>query len=146
VIYSALSTDGETFEYEGEVLRRVNVTDPEVVKFGNTWFMYLAAIAEEGIAVATSTDGKTFADTGVVIDMLGIPGAMVVDDEVWMYGCDKGISVATSRDGKTFSSAKTALQVTACDPDPARLSDGTFILILKGFSTVLSEGSAPRKK
>ena len=139
VIASAISTDGVTFVYEGESLQRKYVTDPEVVKFGDTWFMYLAGGMGNGIPVATSTDGKTFTDTGVVIDMLGIPGSLVVGDQVSLYGCGTGgITRAVSTDGTTFSEEEVVLQVPACDPDPAMLSDGTLVLLMKGFSTTLN--------
>ncbi len=139
VILSAISTDGETFDFEGESFRRVNVTDPEVVKFGDMWFMYLAAMAEDGIAIATSVDGQSFEDTGIVINMEGIPGSLVVDDEVQIFGCSRtGITRASSTDGTTFSEEEIALQVPACDPDPAILADGSIALLFKGFSTTLT--------
>ncbi|NQV90654.1 exo-alpha-sialidase [Candidatus Uhrbacteria bacterium] len=138
--YSALSTDGIHFTVEdASLLSDTLMTDPEVVLFEGSWIMYFARHEgdDRGIWVATSDDGIHFADERKVDIFQGIPGAMVHNDEVYLYGCDQGgIPFATSTNAFDFLSqnnSKPVLTVNGllCDPSPAILPNGEFGLVLK---------------
>lgn len=155
VFYSAISDDGINFEIEGESLSSdLIMTDPDVVLLGDTWFMYFAMHDGDAGAVwvATSKDGIVFENPQLIPDFGGIPGAMVVDDHVQLYGCMVGIVMTTSSDGIHFEElpeGKVSDEIGPngkpliegrelfksdkffCDPSPAVLSDGSTALVLK---------------
>lgn len=133
-MYSAISEDGETFTLEQKSFSSdTMVTDPEVIFFDGQWIMYMVSQEESAIIAATSSDGLNFEYLGST-EVLGIPGATVVGDEVYLYGCDTGITLAKSSDGITFSEPELILQQPVCDPSAILLSDGSFALVVRGFS------------
>ncbi len=162
IFYSAISGDGINFTIEGPALSSDTLmTDPEVVQLNSEWFMYFAMHEEEdlGVWVATSTDGITFENPQKISQMAGIPGAMVIDGEVHLYGCDAGIVKTSSTDGVHFAErpepvekgligkdGKKIMDYGAifqsnkffCDPSPAILPDGSVGLMIK--SIVDNEG------
>lgn len=138
--YSALSADGENFIFEGEVFSATAATDPEVVFFNNQWLMYYAG--EGGIRLATSSNGQRF-DEENSLRLPGIPGAIVVDNQVFVYTCQRGVSYAISSDGKNFSEIKSTngfalpdQELTFCDGSPVVLSDGGFGMMMKASPAV----------
>jgi len=155
VFYSAISDDGINFEIEGESLvSETLMTDPEVILFEGEWFMYFAMHEGDnmGIWVATSDDGIIFEDPVKIDGISGIPGAMVVDGLVQLYGCDGGIVMTTSENGIDFEelpeftvsdqigpNGKPFLEGPSifesdmffCGPSPALLSDGKIGLVMK---------------
>ncbi len=143
--YSAVSEDGVTFEFEGEVYSsdEALITDPEVIWYGERWLLYNPVFesvesmkaGENKIQISESSDGTNFEliDT---IDFHGIPGVMHENGTVSMFGCSQnGITRIQSEDGIEFDTdnVDVILETGGCDPDPAKLSDGTYGLILKGF-------------
>ncbi len=128
-MYAAISDDGRTFTVEQAVFTSTTLmTDPEVILFDNTWFMYFVMGT---IAVATSSDGLNF----IYIDdteLQGIPGAVVVDDGSYLYGCSGGVTRATSSDGLTFETEEVVVTEDLCDPAPVLLDDRSFAMLVKG--------------
>jgi hypothetical protein len=107
VVYSATSVDGIHFVQDAGVrFSALRLTDPEVVKSNGVWLLYYSVGTQSG--VATSLDGYTFADQGVINEQTGgVPGAFVLENgHVLLYGCTRdGIIVTESKDGlKPFSS------------------------------------------
>lgn len=132
VIFSAVSEDGKQFTVQRK--RRYfapHITDPEVVRLGDLWIMYTSA--GQTTHIATSTDGKTFTDTGVTWSGGGIPGAYVHKGKVDIFGCaGNDIMTARSTDGIHFSNTKVALaQAGACDPSPVKVGADAYLFIYK---------------
>lgn len=130
---SATSTDGLNFTVEsGLRFSAQNLTDPEVVTNGTTWFMYYSLGLQSG--VATSTDGLIFTKQGTLPTSLGgVPGAIVLPSgSVRAYGCTQtGIQTATSPDGIDFGSSTMALSGTQiCDPSVQPLGD-KYVMVYK---------------
>ncbi|MFA4845437.1 MAG: hypothetical protein WC654_02675 [Patescibacteria group bacterium] len=139
-IYSAVSSDGETFAFEGKVYRRSGITDPEVVLYNDTWYLFAAAQVEGGVDVAVSQDGTSFDDRGTV-KLNGIPGSVVDGNQLKVFGCGRsGITSSTMQgyDGTEFGSSRLLFEAPVCDPDPAILSDGTYAMVMKGFAASLN--------
>lgn len=145
--YSAVSEDGLTFEFEGEVYSSdaALITDPELIWYGERWLLYnpVFETAEDMMAgqnkiqVSESSDGTNF-ELITTIDFQGIPGVMHENGIVSMFGCSRnGITRVQSEDGIEFDleNPDIILKSGGCDPDPAKLSDGTYGLILKGFKS-----------
>jgi hypothetical protein len=132
-IYAASSEDGKTFTVEQVVFKNATlITDPEVIFFNEIWIMYMPMHDADGnIIIATSTDGLDF-EYVENTDKAGVPrGAVVVENEVYLYGCDDGITLATSSDGFTFGAETVVIEGEYCDAGPARLSDGSFLMMTK---------------
>lgn len=132
-MYVASSSDGKTFTQEQAAFTyNEYMTDPEVVYFDSTWYMYFVTPGSGDIAVASSDDGLTFdylRDTGIH----GVPGTLVVDTELQLYGCAvgtaSGITRSTSSDGLSFSDAEVILTGPGqCAPDLVGLDDGTYFM------------------
>ena len=146
VIYSATSEDGANFTLDdGERLARTQITDPEVIKLGNTWIMYLSLGSTS--LIATATDGLNFTLADETWSGGGIPGAYVDTDQVvHIYGCSGGVNTATSTDGLTFGASTTGvIPVTAgyttCDPSPVLFNDGTILMVYKKQADSTGEDS-----
>lgn len=132
VIYSAVSKGGRNFTVQSK--RRFadeNITDPEIVRFGDLWLLYMSQ--GQSTRIASSTDGKTFTDAGVTWSGGGIPGAVAHDSVVDLYGCaGSDIMTARSSDGIHFGDSSVAMSgASACDPAPVKINDSTFLLIYK---------------
>ena len=80
---------------------------PSVVRRGDAVLLYYET--QDGVARATSTDGgATFERDGIVLAGAAGPGAVVVDDRVFLYFTRPGeatIEVATATDGVHFTVA-----------------------------------------
>ncbi len=133
-VYSATSVDGVTFTADaGTRLGIENLTDPEVIPFGSEWLMYYSVGTSSGVAV--SDDGLLFSDKGVIsLATGGVPGALVVDNGVYVYGCKQGITSAFSSDGITFNDLTKSILPPGmggfCDPSLAEF-ENEFILVYK---------------
>lgn len=142
-IYSAISEDGINFVLEEGVRlsMKENMTDPEVVYYKDTWFMYYAGGDVDGISVASSSDGLTFVDHGSVNDseFMGIPGAFVEKNRIYLYDCKV---VAESTDGIHFEKVSD-FATRGCDPSPSIYKDG-YIMIYKDFSQSNSSPKSPQ--
>ena len=131
-VYSATSVNGIDFTVEdGARVSRLNLTDPEVVRFDGTWYMYYSLGQTSG--VATSEDGLEFEDRGELsVDAGGVPGAIALADGIRIYGCSRtGIQSAFSEGGITFDSPDVALSLGGvCDPSPEPYGDG-YLFVYK---------------
>lgn len=134
-VYSALSTDGVTFAAdEGIRLSAVNLTDPEVIQMGSTWFMYYSVGTNSG--VASGTDGLTFTDHGEIANQVGgVPGALALEDGVRVYGCSRqGVMSSFAADGIAFPAGSTgvlpSVQQPTCDPSVMPYEDG-YVFVYK---------------
>lgn len=144
--YSAISEDGLTFEFEGEVYSSTAalITDPEVLWLEDHWLLYNPVFetaesmqtGENKIQISESTDGTDF-EYLTAINFQGIPGVMLEEDgTVSLFGCSKeGITRVISTNGIDFDleNEEVVLKIGGCDPDPVQLSNGTYAMVLKGF-------------
>jgi hypothetical protein len=137
-IKSALSRDGVTFEEEAGVRYEASeiITDPDVVKIGGKWFMYLSE-GPRNVAVS-SADGmaftleKTIRNNGSVSNTVPI-GA----DKFRQFYCDRGIKSAVSNDGLIWQDdAGTRIPASPdkiqCDPAPIQLAAGWLMVFKEG--------------
>lgn len=144
VFYSAVSSDGVNFDFEGQVFSASGATDPDVVYFNDKWLMYYAG--REGARVATSADGLTFSDIGS-LNTPGVPNAMVVGTRVYVYNCYQGVSYATSTNGTSFGSFTRVAGFADpngknyyCDSAPTPLADGGYVMMIKAMPLAGSPG------
>jgi|GEM_PF-5140328 hypothetical protein len=136
VFYSAISDDGVTFEMESghRLMSDAPITDPNVIWTNeNEWLMYFAS--EEGIGLATSTDGLNFEmQTHLGVD--GIPGAMVLDDgSIRLYACGKS---GTSQNGIDFE-MDAIPKAFGCGPSLIKYKEG-YVMVYKAL---IDEAKAP---
>lgn len=144
--YSAVSSDGVTFEFEGKVYSSdaALITDPEVIWYQDHWLLYNPVVEDaesmrsgEGkIQISESRNGTDFQYLKT-IDFSGIPGVLVEDGTVSMFGCNLGgITRVTSTNGTDFDleNEVVVLKAGGCDPDPVQLLDGSYAMMLKKFS------------
>ncbi len=137
--YAADSTDGETFTVVGEVFSGDRLTDPEVINYNGTFYLFYASQAPEnlGIHVAIGDEeGLTFEETEISGDPLGIPGIIEIDGELRLFGCapSEGIGYYVGDDSFDFGelvSLGSAFKGGFCDPDPVELEDGSYLLVVK---------------
>jgi len=154
-IYSATSSDGINFEMEDgiRISLTTNMTDPSVIHYNNEWFMYYGGGEVNGTSVAISDDGLNFVDYGSVQDnerpgvdgtFMGIPGAMVEDNLIYLYNCEY---LASSTDGIHFDilnevrNDEVIPAMSGCDPSPAKYLDG-YIMVSKDFYYLRQEEEA----
>ena len=129
-VKSAISSDGRNFTVEeGVRLEGIQYTDPDVIRIGNDWFMY---ISTGPIAwAAQSSDGLNFKLIGKVNETGAVSGSYVFPDGTLRhYFCGRGgIMSATSTDGKSPWKEEYGARL-ALNPnwkvvcDPSILSDG----------------------
>lgn len=134
--HSAISENGIDFTYEGLVYTTdALATDPDVVEFNDEWYLYFMSQAAVSMMVARSDDPVEFS-TAEKVNNNGIPGLVVVGEEMWLFSCGaEGITRLTSEDGITFqevdSSVLTVSNGVHCDPSPIQLEDGTYAMVFK---------------
>lgn len=134
-VLSAVSTDGLNFiEEPGVRFEYTNITDPDVVKIGNTWYMYTSQGPR--LIAASSTDGLTFTYEKIVREQGSVSSTIVMDDNSYrQFFCRDGIRSAISTDGLNWQENE-GLRLTAddgefiCDPSPVQLDNG-WIMIYK---------------
>lgn len=132
---SSTSTDGINFTKEsGDRLEYAQITDPDVIKIGSTWFMY-AAQGQKQI-YATSSDGLSFSYKGVTRQQGSVSKTVSTSgDKYRQFYCDKGISSSITSDGISWTDEGANLAAPAgkiiCDPSPVQLDDGSWLMIYK---------------
>ena len=129
-VRSAISSDGKTFAVEDGVrLEGIQYTDPDVIRIGNEWLMYVST----GMTAwaAQSSDGLAFKLIGKVNETGAVSGSFVFPNgTIRHYFCGRGgILSATSADGKSVWKQESGVRIgqtqnvkTVCDPSV--LSDG----------------------
>lgn len=130
-IYSAISTDGVNFtQEEGSRFTHANIFDPDVVKVGDAWRLYIGS--EQTTLTATSTDGLNFTYEGIACSEGSIPNVVYENNLYYLF--TGGINIATSSDGKTFTKTSNRFASKsgpANDPGVAKISEGKYILVYK---------------
>lgn len=128
-IKSAISSDGFNFVLEDGVRYATTetLTDPDVVKIGSQWFMYLSK-GTENIAFS-SNDGLTFKlEKTIRTDGAISKTVNIGDGKFRQFFCKSGISSATTTDGLTFSN-DSGIRLAAgsgeiiCDPSPVKVGN-----------------------
>ena len=129
-IYSAISNDGINFtQEEGARFTYNNIFDPDVIKVGDTWRLYVGS--ERTVLSATSTDGLTFTYEGIAFTDGSIPNVVYENNLYYLF--TDGISIATSVDGKTFSATSNSFDIgkLTADPGVAKITNGKYIMVYK---------------
>ncbi|EKD56774.1 MAG: hypothetical protein ACD_58C00094G0003 [uncultured bacterium] len=140
-IYSAISSDGINFtQEEGARFAYPNIFDPDVIKVGDTWRLYVGS--EEKVLSATSIDGLTFTYEGIAYSNGSIPNVVYENNLYYLF--TGGINISTSSDGKTFTKTSNRFDPgkPANDPGVAKISDGKYILVYK-TSDIINKPSEP---
>jgi hypothetical protein len=129
-VKSALSSDGKNFTVEeGVRLEGIQYTDPDVIRIGNDWFMYVSTGPTAW--AAQSSDGLAFRLIGKVNETGAVSGSYVFPNGTLRhYFCGRsGIMSATSADGKSAWKEESGMRIgqspnvkIVCDP--SILSDG----------------------
>lgn len=137
-ILSAISTDnGNSFTMEpGVRFASEQMWDPNVVIMTDgTYRMYYNG--GDAIKSAVSPDGLTFAaDADVRWPRGGIPGALIENQTIWLYGCDKGLARRASNDGLSFGKTtqlviKAPPELFMCDPS-VTINNQEWWMVFKG--------------
>lgn len=137
-IYSAISTDGERYQFEPGVRFGVEgerVIDCAVGRIGKTWHLYAPVQNQTGRAYhAVSEDGLRFTRRPDI----QLPGsgnwlgcAVTTADGLRFYGTGPGGWSATSRDGATWK-LDPDTRMPGADPGVAPIRDGRYLLIATG--------------
>jgi len=133
-IYSAISKDGINFVQEkGIRFSKKGVTDPDVVKVGNVWRMYVGDVMKNKVISAVSSDGLNFTEEGIAYNSGAVPDVFFENNIYYLYTA--GIDIAISQDGTHFSRTPYKFhsqkgKITA-DPSIVKLDDGTYIMFYK---------------
>ncbi|MDG1949533.1 MAG: sialidase family protein [bacterium] len=128
--YIALSSDGSLFTYEGDIFSTTDFAiHPDLIEYEGEWHLFYAIDSEgEGIYMATSDVYTTFSDAQSV-GVGGIPGTVIVDGELVLYGCDlDGMPVATYQGGILFEET-AKLRIGGCAPSPVLMSNGEIAIV-----------------
>lgn len=136
-VYSALSSDGIHFTQEqGVRFEYAQITDPDVIKIGSTWFMYAAQGQTQ--LYATSTEGNgSFTYKGVIRTTGSVSKTVSTGNGQYrqFYCGQGGIASQTSSDGITWGSEVTSLGGSAgkiiCDPSPVQLTSNSWLMVYK---------------
>ncbi len=138
-VKSAISSDGKKFTPEDGVrLEGIQYTDPDVIRVGNQWYMYISTGA---IAwAAQSSDGLNFKLIGKVNESGAVSGSFLFPDGTLRhYFCGRdGIMSGISSDGigtwKEEAGIRIALNPnlkTICDPSILADGKGGYWMIYK---------------
>jgi hypothetical protein len=134
-IYSAVSEDGINFvEEEGVRLEREQgLFDPDVIKVGSTWNMYVGDMSGQNTIVSVSPDGLTFKESGTAFQGGAIPNVFFDGSTFFLY--TGGINIATSNDGLSFSKTKyrfeSEINPLTADPGVITLGDNEYLMFYK---------------
>ena len=130
MIKSALSEDGINFiEEKGIRYQSVGeqITDPDVIKIGNKWYMYLSKGPE--LIATVSDDGNTFNFLQSIRSTGSVSKTVPTDNgQFRQYFCRNGISSATSADGLNWIDdsdiriEQDSNQIV-CDPSPVKINN-----------------------
>ena len=150
-IYSAISSDGFTYQIEDGVRLQVEnkkVIDCAVAYFKGKYHLISPVNKEKGTAYyAISNDGLNFElQKNLKLGNNNWLGAMIViDDTLFFYGTGKGGWIAKTSNGKDW----TLLDDTryhGADPGVVQVSNSHFILLSTGALTSYPLQSNPKKK
>jgi hypothetical protein len=128
-IYSAISKDGKTFTKESGVrFQKEQIVDPDVIKVGSTWRMYVGQSGK--ILSATSTDGLSFTYEGIAAQG-GVPNAYYDGTRYLMFSA--GINIGTSTDGKTYTALANGQfkAFPGADPGVVKLGTNSYLMVYK---------------
>ena len=133
-IYSAISSDGINFTLEkGVRFEYEGIFDPDVIKVGETWYMYTGSSDGSQVLLATSKNGLDFSYEQVVYTGGAIPEAHFASGTFYLFTV--GIEIATSSDGKNFAKSgkrfQSEISPLTADPSVIELDNGSFILFYK---------------
>jgi hypothetical protein len=135
-IYSAVSSDGINFTQEDGVrFEEVSIFDPDVIKVGDTWRLYVGSPAGQTVISAISTDGLNFTKEGVAYEGSAVPNAIYESGKYYLYTA--GIQIATSTDGKMYTKNTNSFKSksgTTADPGVVKLSDKNYLMVYKTSS------------
>lgn len=143
-VVSLISSDGVTFREEvGTRFEDVQITDPDVVRIGSTWFMYVSQ-GPRNVA-ATSTDGVTFTVARTIRENGSVSNTVPIGGGRYrQYYCGRGgIQSALTTDGLTFEDEPGVRISSAsggglvCDPAPVKVGS-RWLLIYKTGSPGLT--------
>jgi len=129
-VKSAISSDGKNFTVEDSArLEGIQYTDPDVIRIGNEWFMYISTGPTAW--AAQSSDGLAFKLIGKVNETGAVSGSFVFPNGTLRhYFCGRGgILSATSADGKSAWKEESGTRIGQSQNvkivcDPSVLSDG----------------------
>ena len=135
-VYSAISSDGINFTAEtGVRFQDNNLTDPEVIRYGNQWFMYYSVGSATKLAVGS--DGLNFSAHMITGGNIGgVPGAVVFDGGVRLFACGKGLTTTTASDGINFTKEQAdifggKIRGLVCDPAVIKMANGGYSMVYK---------------
>jgi hypothetical protein len=135
-IYSAVSSDGVNFtQEEGVRFEDVSIFDPDVIKVGDTWRLYVGSPAGQTVISAISSDGLNFIKEGVAYEGSAVPNAIFENNTYYLYTA--GIQIATSTDGKTYAKSSSNFKSTTgttADPGVVKLGDKSYLMVYKTSS------------
>lgn len=135
-VRSAVSSDGIRYEEEeGIRFEYPQITDPDVVKIGNKWWMYLAQGPR--LIAASSADGLSFQLEKTIREQGSVSNTVPLGDNRWrqFYCAGGGIQSALSSDGLTWQD-ENGFRLQAeqsrmmCDPAPVQIGS-TWLLFYK---------------
>lgn len=135
-VLSAISSDGITFtKEEGTRFEYDRLTDPDVVKIGDTWFMYVSQGPKS--IVATSDDGLDFTYKKDIRDTGSVSNTLLVDNGKYrqFYCMNGGIKSALTTNGLDFSDESgdrlddsPSGYAMVCDPAPIKVDNGWLMI------------------
>ena len=137
MIKSAISQDGINFiEEKGIRYQSIGeqITDPDVIKINNKWYMYLAKGPE--LIATVSTNGNTFEYLQSIREDGSVSKTVpIANGRFRQFFCRGGISSATSADGLNWTDdpgirIAQANNETVCDPSPVKV-DNSWLMIYK---------------
>jgi len=133
-IYSAVSSDGVNFvQEEGVRFSKAGIYDPDVVKVGDTWKLYVGDVSGNRVISAVSIDGLNFTEEGVAYTGGAVPDVYYEDGVYYLYTA--GIDISTSKDGSSFSktlySFRSSHGMVTADPSVVKLENGEYIMFYK---------------
>ena len=135
-IDSAISTDGINFTQEpGDRFEYAQITDPDVIKIGATWFMYVAQ--GPTLLYATSTAGNgSFSYQGVTRQRGSVSKTVALGGGKYrQFYCLNGISSSVTSDGINWTDEGLSLVAPAgkiiCDPSPAQIGPNSWLMVYK---------------
>ena len=135
MIKSALSPDGVNFiEEKGTRYQSVDeqITDPDVIKISNKWYMYLSKGPQ--LIATVSNDGNTFEFLQSIRQNGSVSKTVPIDNNQFrQYFCREGISSATSIDGLNWTDdpgfrIKLVPDEIICDPSPVKIDSGWLMI------------------
>lgn len=140
VIYSAISEDGLSFTVEqGVRFQAPGITDPDVLRVGEEWWMVLSRGHET--LLARSEDGLAFAEEPRLrLTLGGVPGAVeLLDGRVRIFASGRGgiLSALVRADLSAPPQIESGVRIAqgnamvVADPSCVRRRDGSYYLIFK---------------